>query len=142
MDAVQTIISVVSGSLAGACASALYSRIFHWRNLRTQFHPKLNNIAGAYTIRFDDDETGRYLTSFVGQVPTQTDKAFVNSRADFIQELAQYNELREARKLRRVLLANTNPSHIPTGRPLTRDLKPEYDAIMKCLGSVQDKLRL
>ena len=74
----------------------LSNRIFHWRALRTQFHPTLNNIMGEYTIRMEKPE-GRYWIGTVGYVPSPQDNAFVDNRTEFLHKLPQYNELREAR---------------------------------------------
>jgi hypothetical protein len=114
MDGIQLIASMLSGGLAGGCISAISNHVFHWRALRTQFHPKLNNIFGEYAIRMENPE-GRYRTGRVGCVPPPEDASFVNHRSDFIMSLPQFNELKEARELRRVLINNPNPNHAEKG---------------------------
>lgn len=141
MDGAQTVVSVISGGVAGACVSAVSNRIFHWRALRTQFHPKLNNIMGEYAIRFEKPK-GRYWIGTVGKVPLQSDEAFVDRRTEFLLDLPQYNELREARELRRAMMTTINPDRLPEGSPITTDLWPEYQAILKCIDIVQKKLKL
>ena len=49
----------ISGGLAGGIVSAISNRIFHWRALRTQFYPKLNNMHSAYVIRFSETPQGQ-----------------------------------------------------------------------------------
>ena len=141
MDGAQIVVSIVSGGLAGASVSAFTNRIFHWRALRTRFHPKLNNIMAEYVIRFEK-AAGRYWVGTVGEVPSPSDKAFVDHRTEFFLDLPQYNELREVRELRRAMMVTLNPGHLPEGSPITTDLLAEYQAILKCLDIVQKKLKL
>ena len=68
MDVGQFLVSLVGGGLAGGCASVISGRVFHWRTLRTQFHPILNHFWGAYSIRIEKPE-GRHLTTIVGKTP-------------------------------------------------------------------------
>jgi hypothetical protein len=56
--------------------------------------------------------------------------------------LPQFNELKEARELRRALITNPNPHHAETGTDIKTDLMPEYQAILRCLDTVQKKLKL
>jgi len=141
MDGAQTVVSVVSGGLAGALVSVFSNRIFHWRALRTQFHPQINNIMGEYAIRFEKPE-GRYWMGVVGKVPLPSDVAFVNHRTKFLLDLPQFNELHEARELRRAMMITLNPDRLPEGSPITTDLLQEYQAILKCLEIVEKKLKL
>ncbi len=141
MDSIQLGVSVVSGGLAGGCVSALSNRIFHWRTLRTQFHPKLNDIFGEYVIRMEKPE-GRYWASRVGYPPSPEDEKFVDRRTEFVTNLPQFNELREARELRRALITDLNPNHAGTGTEIKTDLMPEHTAISRCLDIVQKKLKL
>jgi hypothetical protein len=141
MDETQLIVSMLSGGVAGGCISVASNRMFHWRASRTQFHPKLNNIFGHYAIRLEKPE-GRYRTGRIGYRPLPEDESFVNHRSDFIMTLPQFNELKEARELRRALITNPNPHHAETGTDIKTDLMPEYQAILRCLDTVQKKLKL
>lgn len=141
MDGAQTIISILSGGLAGAGVSALTNRIFHWRTLRTQFHPKLHNIMGEYVLRFSKPE-GQYWTGTVGKVPLPDNEAFVGHRTEFFFDLPKYNELREARQLRRAMMKIFNSDRLPDGSDFKINLLPEYKAILKCLNIVERKLKL
>jgi hypothetical protein len=67
------LVSFISGGLAGGIVSAISNRIFHWRALRAQFYPKLNNMHSAYVIRFNEIKGGRQLVNITGQVPSDED---------------------------------------------------------------------
>jgi hypothetical protein len=141
MDSAQTFISVVSGGLAGACVNAVNGRIARLRLLRTQFHPILNNLMGAYAVRMLEPE-GRYLMTTIGKVPLPKDDDFVDHRTAFLSDTVQFNELKETRELRQILLKKLNPEHLAEGEVQKSDLLPEYQAVLQCLGIVQKKLKL
>jgi hypothetical protein len=141
MDGAQLVVSLVSGGLAGGGVSALSNRIFHWRALRTQFEPQLNNLFAEYVIRMESPE-GRYWESHVGYAPDPKDIQFVDHRSTFISNLIQFNELREARELRTKMIVNINPNGAKMGEVLKTDLMPEYVAVSDCLKIVHKKLKL
>jgi hypothetical protein len=134
------LVSIVSGGLAGGIVSAISNRIFHWRVLRTKFYPEVNNIHSAYVIRFSNPN-GRYWENVVGNVPSPADAEFVDHRSEFISELIAYNELKEARKLRKAILDNSIHT-LPMGSILTLDLSPEYEALNECMILLHKKLKL
>lgn len=141
MDGAQLVVSLVSGGLAGGGVSALSNRIFHWRSLRTQFEPHLNDLFSEYLLRMESPE-GRYWETHVGYAPDSKDIQFVNRRSMFISNLIQFNELREARELRTKMILNINPTGAKMGEVLKTDLMPEYQAISDCLDIVHKKLKL
>jgi hypothetical protein len=141
MIVIQVLVSLVSGGLAGGFVSAMFNRIFHRRALRTQFYPKLGNILSAYVIRTEHPE-GRYWINTVGKNPAEQDRQFVDHRADFILDLVQFNELKEARELRKTLLDNRGHGIGQEGTVLKTDLLPEQEAILNCLNKVHKKLQL
>jgi len=70
--------------------------------------------------------------------------AIADSRSlciDFFKRLPESNELREARRLYRVMLS-TFDNDLEPGEMLTVNLKPEADALVKCSILVQKKLGL
>lgn len=141
--ALTLLVSMVSGGLAGGVVSAISNRIFHWRALRTQFYPKLNNMYSAYVIRFNEvkDGHGRYLVNIIGENPSDEDVPFVEHRSDFIQDLIAFNELKEARKLRQAILDNSlKKKSDPILSKL--DLQPEATALNECMKVLHEKLRL
>ena len=106
MQAAITIMaSVLGGGLAGACVSLAFNRVFHWRDLRTRFHPMLNDMVSAYVIRMENPE-GRYWTNTIGYLPSPEDADFVKHRSNFLDELVEYIGLKEVRVLRRQFAAN------------------------------------
>ncbi len=135
------LVSIISGGLAGGIVSAISNRIFHWRALRTQFYPKLSNIYSAYVIRFEEPE-GRYWVNIVGQNPSNEDEEFVDHRSNFISELVAFNELKEARVLRKAILDNSMCEHKTPGILSKLDLGPEADALNECLKVLHQKLKL
>jgi hypothetical protein len=141
MDGTLLLASILSGGLAGGCVSTFANRLHYWRSLRTQFYPQLNNFWGAYLLRMEHPE-GRYWVGTVGNLPSVEDKAFVDHRTKFIGNLIQFNELKEARNLRRKLIGNLNPEGAKVGEALKIDLMPEYQAISDCLDKVHKKLKL
>jgi hypothetical protein len=140
MDGLQLIASTLCGGLAGASVSTISNRMAHRRAIRTLFHPELNNVMGAYAIRFINPE-GRYRTFHIGYAPSPEDTQFVDHRTEFVMNLPRFNELKEARDLRRVLITPRHPGG-EMGTEVTMDYLPEYQAILKCLGTVQKKLGL
>jgi hypothetical protein len=138
------LISLVSGGLAGGFVSAIFNRIFHWRALRTQFYPKLNNMYSAYVIRFAETPNGRgrYWVNIVGNLPSDEDEEFVNHRADFIAELIAFNELKEARRLRQAILDNSADAESTPGLLSKLDLQPEFNALDNCMKILHKKLKL
>ena len=70
--------SFLGGGLAGGLVNVIANRFFHWRTLRTQFYPKVNNIYSAYVIRMEKPE-GRYWVTIVGNNPSAEDEEFVES---------------------------------------------------------------
>jgi hypothetical protein len=134
------LVAIVSGGLAGGIVSVISNRIFHWRALRTQFYPKLNNMYSAYIIRFEKPD-GRYWVNIVGQNPLGADREFVDHRSDFISELIAFNELKEARVLRKAILDNSM-HNLSVGSTSKHDLGPEADALNECLKVLHKKLKL
>jgi hypothetical protein len=133
--------SLVGGGLSGGCVSLFFNRLWHLRAQRTQFYPKVNNLYSAYVIRFQNP-TGRYWVNIVGNNPSPADAQFVRHRSEFIMDLVQFNELKEARALRQKMVGNSMTGHGMTGLPNTLDLGPEEIALKTCLGNLQKKLGL
>jgi hypothetical protein len=82
------------------------------------------------------------LTTVVGKVPLSEDDGFIRHRSSFIYELVRFNELKEARELRKGMIANLNPRCASVGSAIETDLTPEYESVSKCLKIVQGKLKL
>jgi hypothetical protein len=133
--------SLLSGGLGGGCVSVFFNRRFHWRELRTKFYPKVSNIYSAYAIRMEKPQ-GRYWVTVVGNNPSSEDEEFVNHRSSFISDLVQFNELREARILRKQLLDNAMSGDHTTGAMMKLDLTPESEAIQACLQKLHKKLKI
>jgi hypothetical protein len=141
MDYIQLIASILSGGLAGGSVSTFFNHRLHWRKLRGEFYPKLSNILSAYVIRMEQPE-GRYWTNTVAKNPAEEDRVFVDHRADFILDLVKFNELKEARELRKKLLENRGHGLGQESTVLKTDLLPEQEAILECLHKVHKKLEL
>ena len=141
MDYVQLVTSILSGGLAGGGVSTLANRIFHWRALRTQFYPKVNDLLGEYVIRMEDPE-GRYLIIRVGYNPRPEDESFVEHRVGFIMNLVAFNELKEARELRKKLVQYQAEEPGKEGDEQKIDLMPDYQALSDCLDKLHKKLNL
>lgn len=141
MNVWQFMISMLGGGLAGGLVSTWLNRIFHWRALRTRFHPHLNNFWGEYVLRIQNSD-GRHWETKVGYEPLPKDKKFVEHRTDFVFRLVEFNELKEARELRKKMLTTLNPDHAEKGEIIKTDLTPEYRAVEECLMTVQKKLKL
>ena len=138
MDAAQFFVSMLGGGLAGGCVSIFANRLFHRRALRTQFEPRLSDIFSVYVIRMEDPNR-RYMVSRPDRVPSPLEAEFVNHRSNFILNLVEFNELKEAQSLRRKFIENTG---VVDGDTFRTDLLPERQAISDCLGKVQKKLKL
>jgi hypothetical protein len=141
MNSLGIIAAIVSGGLAGACVSILFNRLSHWRELRTKFHPKVNDLYAAYLIRMEVPE-GRYWVTTVGNNPSSEDEEFVDHRSSFISEMVQFNELKEARVLRKRLVENMMHAPGAPGTISKLDLAPEFEALGVCLGKLEKKLGL
>jgi hypothetical protein len=137
------LVSFLSGGLAGGCVSVFLNRWFHWREMRVKFYPVLNNMFSAYVIRMGNPE-GRYLVTTVGMTPTEAheDYEFVNHRANFITDLIQFNELREARKLRKDIVTYSMTGDHTEGKEVKRDLMPDYQALNECMKTLHKKLKI
>lgn len=133
--------SVLGGGLAGGCVNVIHNRLIRWRDLRTKFYPVLNNIYSAYVIRMEKPE-GRYWVTIVGQNPSNEDAEFVDHRSNFISDLIQFNELKEARSLRKEMLDNAMSGHHTPGILTKVDLAPEATALDTCLKTLHKKLKL
>ena len=141
MDFVTFATSVLGGGLAGGCINVLFNRLSLWRDLRTKFYPVLNNIYSAYVIRMDNPQ-GRYWVTIVGQNPSNEDEEFVDHRSNFISDLIQFNELKEVRKLRKVIMENSVKGDHTPGAVINHDLGPECKALGNCLHTLHKKLNL
>lgn len=78
----------------------------------------------------------------VGYDPLHADKAFVEHRVDFIMNLVTFNELKEARELRRKLLEQQAKEPGEEGDEQKIDLVPDYQALSDCLDKMHKKLKL
>jgi hypothetical protein len=134
-------VSLVGGGLAGGCVNVFFNRWFHWRGMRTKFYPVLNDIYAAYMIRMEKPE-GRYWVTVVGQTPSREDEEFVDHRSTFIAELIQFNELKEARVLRKQILDNAMKGHHVPDLLTKVDLTPECEAITACFQKLHKKPNL
>jgi hypothetical protein len=143
MDVWQLVGSILSGGLAGGCVSTVANRTFYLRSLRTRFFPRLDDMHSAYVLRMESQE-GRYLLQVPNFLPLRPDAEFVNHRTQFIGSLAQFNELKEARDLRKKIVKNqASPSlQTSTGSGLILDLLPEYEALSACVALIHKKLGL
>ena len=121
--------------------STLANRFFHWRALRTQFYPKLSNMCSAFIIRMEKPE-GRYWVTIVGKIPSAEDEEFVEHRSNFLSDLIQFNELKEARNLRKLMLDNAFGADSTPGMMVKLDLAPEAEALNACMKKLHDKLKL
>ena len=142
MDYIQLLASILSGGLSGGSVSTFFNHRLHWRKLRGDFYPNLNNIVGAYVIRMEFPH-GRYLVMKPGRLPGMQDQEFVEQRSDFISSLVEFNELKEARELRRKMLDNIAASgSAEEGGEVKIELMPEWEAIKACMEKVHKKLKL
>jgi hypothetical protein len=69
------------------------------------------------------------------------DRDFVEHRSNFITGLVAYNELKEARVLRKAILDKSNHNLSP-GSTVKHDLGPEANALNDCLKVLHKKLNL
>ena len=135
------LVSLLGGGLAGGCVSTFLNRWFHWRSMRVKFYPVLSDMYSTYIIRMEKPE-GRYWVTVVGKVPSDADEEFVNHRANFLIDLIQFNELREARKLRRAIMNNAMQGDHTEGTTTKHDLAPEREALSECLRVLHKKLKI
>ena len=96
----------------------------------------------AYVIRMASGPGGRYWTHVVGNVPAPTDAVFVDHRADFMTALVEYNELKEARVLRKTILDYQMSGDHKPGELEKYDPAPEAAALNTCLTKLHKKLKL
>jgi hypothetical protein len=141
MDGTQFVVSMLGGGLAGGCVNTAFNRIFYWRSLRIQFYPKLCDTFSVYRKRLDNQED-RYWITTVGKPPSPNDDNFIRYRSHFVLDLIQFTELREVRSLRSKLVKNMLAAGGQEGTVIKTDLMPEFDALRKCVRTVQIKLRL
>jgi hypothetical protein len=135
------LVSLLGGGLAGGCVSTFLNRWFHWRDMRVKFYPVLTDMYSAYIIRMENPD-GRYWVTVVGKVPSDEDKVFVNHRSNFLTDLIQFNELREARNLRRAILNNAMLGDHTEGATIRHDLASEREALSGCLRVLHKKLKI
>ena len=133
--------SLLCGGLAGACVRVFFNRLFHWRELRTRFYPVLGNMFSAYVLRVANAE-GRHWTTIAENTPSPEDDDFVDHRSSFLSGLAQYNELKEVRVLRRKLLDNAMRGNHNPGQVAKLDLTSEAAALGTCLARLHNKLKI
>lgn len=138
---ITIIVSLLGGGLSGACINVAFNRYTRQRQLRTAFYQVLLNMYSAYVIRMENP-TGRYWINIVGNNPSSDDKEFVEHRSSFVSELVQYNELKEVRTLRTVLLDNGSSGNHTRGEEFKLDLLPESNALGACLAKVHKDLGL
>jgi hypothetical protein len=146
MDLGQFIVSIISGGLAGGSVSTFANRRYYLRSLRTKFYPKVNNILAAYVIRLEDPDN-RLLIQKPGHLPAGEDLKFVDHRSDFIHGLVEFNELDEARELRKKLVDSMFSGVVVVNeREKTKDnaidLMQEYRAIEHCHDVLHKRLKL
>lgn len=132
--------SFVSGGLAGGLISIFANRMFHFRSLRTKFYPKVNDIYSAYVIRMEKPQGSRYVVTVDGKQPSADDAFFVVHRSNFVTGLVEFNELREARTLRKKMIDNSFSAERTPGSIVKLDLQPKADALNICLKTLHKKL--
>jgi hypothetical protein len=135
------LVSLIGGGLAGGCVSLYFHRKWDLRAKRTTLYPLVNSIYSAYVIRMEKPE-GRYWVTIVGQNPKSEDVEFVDHRSNFISDLVQYNELKEARLLRKQMLDNAMQGEHTPGLITKVDLSPELKALDTCLNLLHNRLGL
>jgi hypothetical protein len=140
MNLVTAVVSIVSGGLSGGCVSVFFNRLFHWRELRTRFYPKVSDLYSAYVIRMEKP-AARYLVRTIGNNPSSEDEEFVDHRSRFISDLVQFNELKEARVLRKRFLENMMSATGPVGTISKLDLAAESEALSVCHAKLYKKLK-
>lgn len=139
--AITIIVSLLGGGLSGACINVAFNRYARQRQLRTAFYQALLNMYSAYVIRMENPK-GRYWITIVGSNPSSDDKDFVEHRSSFISELVQYNELKEVRTLRTLLMDNGATGNHTRGEEFKLDLQPESNGLGACLAKVHKALGL
>lgn len=95
----------------------------------------------AFMIRMENPK-GRYWVIIVGKVPADEDAEFVNHRSNFLDDLIQFNELREARKLRKTMIDNFMKGDHADGTTMKYDLEPELKALSDCVRVLHKKLKI
>jgi len=140
MDALQSVISMVGGGLAGGALTLIFNRKFQRQTLRKQFYPKLSHMHADYKNRLAVPE-GRYWVHTIGKPNLPQDENFVRHRADFIARLIEFIELGEVQKLRTKLTSPSNQQQ-DKNETITFDLLPESEAITACVSTIKKKLKL
>jgi hypothetical protein len=79
----------------------------------------------------------------VNQLPSSEDVTFIDHRSHFLlQDLIEFNELREVRKLRKAIMEN-EMREVKTLDIMTKlDLVPEMKALDQCLKKLHKKLKI
>jgi hypothetical protein len=142
MDAIQLIVSILSGGLAGGCVSAAANRMFHWRSLRAAFYPKLEDVIGSYVAQFV--RWGQnHVYSADDKHKSEDDENFFRLRDTFVKEMRSFFELKEVRTLASAFKANL-PKVSPAGvfPEWKISLDPEFQALMKCSHRLKNKIGL
>ena len=67
---------------------------------------------------------------------------FVNHRNNFVVDLIQFNELKEARKLRKDMVLYSMTGDHTEGKEVKHDLVPEYKALEDCMKTLHKKLKI
>jgi hypothetical protein len=119
----------------------LHNRLSRARDLRTKFYPVLSDMYSAYIVRMENPQ-GRYWMIVVGRIPAKEDEDFVNHRSHFISDLIQFNELKEARMLRKAILDNFGKGDHTRDSTVKYDLLPERKALGDCVQTLHKKLNI
>lgn len=145
MDLGQFIVSIISGGLAGGSVSTFANRRYYLRSLRTKFYPKVNNILAAYMLRLQDPKK-QLLVLTPGYLPAdEDDLKFVDHRSNFIHGIVEFNELEEAREVRKKLVDSSFAAVVVSPDDASEkdiDLMQEYRAIEHCHDVLHKKLKL
>lgn len=93
-----------------------------------------------------EDPKRQLLIQQPGYLPAGEDLKFVEHRSDFIRGLVEFNELEEARELRKKLVENMIASvtvvDANDNSEKATDLMQEYRAVEHCHDVLHKKLRL
>jgi hypothetical protein len=146
MDLGQFIVSIISGGLAGGSVSTFANRRYYLRSLRTKFYPKVNDVLAAYVIRLEDPKK-LFLIQEPDHLPTDDKELkFVDHRSNFIHGLVEFNELEEAREVRKKLVDSSFAGVVVVSPDETSEkginLIQEYRAIKHCHDLLHKKLKL
>ena len=132
-------VSLLGGGLAGGIVNVGVSRYFYLRGLRTRFYPKLNDLVSEYVVRIA--MLGKSISLEKVFMPDPVNKEFIEHRATFILTLTDFNELKEVRDLRKIILKNQTPERTKnTEDDIIVDLGLELDALNECLSLVHKKI--